>query len=179
MAFIGYRYWHKPVVEDVRALAQAPVPNLVRTKAVTPDEKPSYIFNRQLVYYRSIHPAGTIVIAKSQNFLYLVRPKTAATRYTIGVGTECSNVAGLLLVSAKEDWSAGGPEANGKDDVRTVRNAGGRFGARSLALSDSGYRIHGSDEPVSGRVTGCFPLVNDDVIDLYERVRLGTRVVMN
>jgi lipoprotein-anchoring transpeptidase ErfK/SrfK len=175
----GYRYWHKPVIEDVRALAQAPIRNLARTRAsITPEENRSYIFNRQVVYYRSIYPAGTIVIAKSQNFLYLVRPKTAAMRYTVGVGRECSNVVGLLLVSAKEDWSAAGQETSG-NDVRLVRTAGGRFGARSLALSDTGYRIHGSEEPVAGRVIGCFPLVNEDVIDLYERVQLGTRVVMN
>jgi lipoprotein-anchoring transpeptidase ErfK/SrfK len=177
--FVGYRYWHKPVIEDVRALAQAPIRNFSRTRAsAAPEESRSYIFNRQIVYYRSIHPAGTIVITKSQNFLYLIRPKTAAMRYTIGIGPECSNVVGLLLVSAKEDWSAGAPETSG-NDVQLVRTIGGRFGARSLALSDTGYRIHGSQESVAGRVIGCFPLVNEDVIDLYERVHLGTRVVMN
>jgi lipoprotein-anchoring transpeptidase ErfK/SrfK len=131
------------------------------------------------VYYRSIHPPGTIVIAKAQNFLYLIRPHTAAVRYTIGVGTECSNVVGLLLVSAKEDWSASAPAASGNDVQPVPRTAGGRFGARSLALSDTGYRIHGSEVAPAGRVVGCFALANEDVIDLYERVSVGARVVMN
>ena len=181
---VGYRYWHKPLNEDVRTLAQAPIKpvdeddrpqasNSARPRpAATPEESRSYIFKRQLVYYRSIHPAGTIVIAKAQNFLYLIRPNTTALRYTIGVGTECSNVVGLLLVSAKEDWS-------GNDAQPGLRTVAGRFGARSLALSDTGYRIHGSEEPPKGRVIGCFALVNEDMIDLYERVMLGTRVVMN
>ena len=190
---VGYRYWQKPVNEDVRALAptkpvnddvrtrvQAPIRNSARPAAdATPEENRSYIFKRQLVYYRSIHPAGSIVIAKAQNFLYFIRPNTAAMRYTIGVGSECSNVVGLLLVSAKEDWSAGGPQVAGNDAQAALRTVAGRFGARSLALSDTGYRIHGSEEVPAGRVAGCFVLVNEDVIDLYERVTLGTRVVMN
>jgi lipoprotein-anchoring transpeptidase ErfK/SrfK len=193
----GYRYWHKPVDKDVGTLAQAPMTPANaddRSRAQTPirisarpaadarpEENRSYIFKRQLVYYRSIHPTGSIVIAKAQNFLYFIRPNTAAVRYTIGVGAECSNVVGLLLVSAKEDWSAGGsgPQVAGKDAQPALRTVAGRFGARSLALSDTGYRIHGSEEPPVGRVIGCFPLVNEDVIDLYERVTLGTRVIMN
>jgi len=181
VGFVGYQYWRKTGADEVRTAVQAPARSIDRVRdASAPDEKVrSYIFKRQLVYYRSIHPAGTIVITKSQNFLYLVRPSTAALRYTIGIGPECSNVVGLLFVSAKEDWSGADPQTRAREAQPPVQVAGGQFGARSLALGDTGHRIHGSQEPVASRVIGCFPLVNDDVIDLYERVALGARVVMN
>jgi lipoprotein-anchoring transpeptidase ErfK/SrfK len=173
----GYHYWRKPAAENAQPV-QAPARSAARAAAAADDGR-SYIFKRQFVYYRSIYPAGTIVVTKSQNFLYLVRPNNAALRYTIAVGRECQNVVGLLLVSAKEDWSGPQREA-AKSDVPPISStAGGRFGARSLVLSDTGHRIHGSDEPAAGKVTGCVPLLNEDVIDLYERVAMGARVVMN
>ena len=76
-----------------KAIAVATVPG---APSGAPDT--SYIFKRQLVYYRSIHPVGTMVISKSQRFLYLVRPEVVALRYTIGVGRECVNAVGLLLI---------------------------------------------------------------------------------
>jgi lipoprotein-anchoring transpeptidase ErfK/SrfK len=141
------------------------------------DDGRSYIDRRQVVYYRSVHPAGTLVITKSQKHLYLVRPNTSAMRYTIDVGQTCSNVVGLLLVSAKEDWSA--RSAALAKDGAAVRTTGGQFGARALVLSDTGHRIHGSTDKQARQVIGCFPLTDDDVIDLYERVALGARVVLN
>jgi lipoprotein-anchoring transpeptidase ErfK/SrfK len=181
VGFTGYQYWPKPGRDSVGTPVRAPARDVdqVRDASAPDDKKLSYIFQRQLVYYRSIHPAGTIVITKSQNFLYLTRPNTAALRYTIGIGRECSSVVGLLIVSAKEDWTGADPKNSANGAQPAVQIAGGRFGARSLALGDTGHRIHGSEEPVTGRVIGCFPLVNDDVIDLYERVALGARVVMN
>ena len=96
-------------------------------------------------------------------------------RYTIGIGRECLDVVGLLLVSAKEDWTAADPPKPPED----AQSAAGRFGARSLALGATGHRIHGSQEPVADRADGCFPLVDEDVVDLFERVALGARVVVN
>jgi lipoprotein-anchoring transpeptidase ErfK/SrfK len=182
-AFFGYQYWRRGGAGrgETTKLAPAPARDVGRTKdAGRQEEKSSsYIFKRQLVFYRTIHPVGTIIISKSQNFLYLTRPNTAALRYTIGIGRECSNVAGLLLVSAKEDWSGPSPPMSAGETPPTVKAIAGQFGARSLALGDTGRRIHGAEEPVVGRAVGCFPLVNDDVIDLYERVALGTKVIMN
>jgi lipoprotein-anchoring transpeptidase ErfK/SrfK len=181
VGFAGYQYWRKAGAGASATLAQAPARDIDRGRSVgASDEKSSsYILKRQFVYYRSIHPVGTIVITKSQNFLYLIRPNTAALRYTIGIGRECSNVVGLLLVSAKEDWTGSDLQTRPSDAQPAVRIVDSRFGARSLALGDTGHRIHGSTEPVTRRVIGCFPLVNDDVVDLYERVALGARVVMN
>jgi lipoprotein-anchoring transpeptidase ErfK/SrfK len=137
---------------------------------------PSYILKRQLVYYRSIHPAGTVVIAKSQRFLYLVRPDIVALRYTIAVGRECSNAIGLLLVSAKDD---GVKDAQPPARLASAGTDGGRLASRSLALGDTGHRIYGTDPPLAAAQNGCFALVNEDVMDLYERVSVGTRVVIN
>ena len=177
--FAAYDYWRsKKTAFEKRERGVprevAPTRN-TSTDTAASDESRSYFYKRQLVYYRSIYPAGTIVISKSQNHLYLIRPNTAAMRYTIAVGRECSDVVGLLFVSAKEDWTAQEQQAAKKDAARGV----GQFGPRSLVLADTGHRIHGSEEPAAKRVIGCFPLVNDDVIDLYERVALGAKVVMN
>ena len=180
--FAGNRYWAGSRAGDIKTRVQAPMRDMRQVaSAEGADEKSnSYILKRQMVYYRSVHPVGTIVISKSQNFLYLIKPNTAAMRYTIGIGRECSDVVGLLLVSAKEDWTRGEPQATQNAAPATVRSTTtGQFGARSLALSDTGHRIHGSSEPVARRAAGCFPLVNEDVVDLYEQVPVGTRVVTN
>jgi lipoprotein-anchoring transpeptidase ErfK/SrfK len=137
-----------------------------------------YVYLRQPVYYRTTHPAGTIVVDKSQSFLYVVRPSLSALRYGIGVGPECNTTAGLYQVVRKEEWP-GLKVASGKqlsDDERN-RNP---FGARALYLSKES-RIHGTNAPSSiGRPgsLGCFRLTNDDVIHLYERAPLETRVVV-
>jgi lipoprotein-anchoring transpeptidase ErfK/SrfK len=137
-----------------------------------------YVYLRQPVYYRTTHPAGTIVVDKSQSFLYVVRPSLSALRYGIGVGPECNTTAGLYQVVRKEEWP-GLKVPSGKqlsDDERS-RNP---FGARALYLSKES-RIHGTNAPSSiGRPgsLGCFRLTNDDVIHLYERAPLETRVVV-
>jgi lipoprotein-anchoring transpeptidase ErfK/SrfK len=96
-------------------------------------------------------------------------------RYTIAVGRECSNAIGLLLVSAKDE---------GMKDAQPARLASAdtgktRSAARSLALGDTGHRIYGTDGPLTTAHDGCFALVSDDIIDLYDRVAVGTRVVIN
>ena len=137
-----------------------------------------YVYLRQPVYYRTTHPVGTIVVDKSQSFLYVVRPSLSALRYGIGVGPECNTTAGLYQVVRKEEWP-GLKVPSGKqlsDDDRN-RNP---FGARALYLSKEA-RIHGTNTPSSiGRPggLGCFRLTNDDVIYLYERAPLETRVVV-
>jgi len=185
MGIIGYQYWPRAATNrgDVQNAIPMPVSRVDGAVPAPEDSSPSYIFRRQLVYYRSVQPTGTIVIAKSQRFLYLILPNTAALRYTIGVGRECANVVGLLLVSAKEDWTEPNSPtpANNPQPTATKMTQGidGPFGARSLLLGETGHHIHGTRDIVMNGAAGCFPLVNDDVIDLYNRVPLGTRVVMN
>jgi lipoprotein-anchoring transpeptidase ErfK/SrfK len=185
-AIAGYAFWPRSVSERA-APAQATRDGVAKVEdakagAEDSDPKRPYIYNRQVVYYRTIHPVGTIVIAKSQRFLYLVRPNVAAVRYSTGVGRECMNAVGLLLVSAKEEWPERPPQPAAearRPPTKTKDNAEARFGARSLALGDTGHRIHGTHAPTTAGEDGCFPLVNNDIIDLHDRVPVGTRVVIN
>ena len=136
----------------------------------------------RVVYYRTIHPVGTIVIAKSQGHLYLVRPNVAAVRYTIGVGRECTNAVGLLLVSAKEQHPENRPAVAAATPVsaRSPANVGAKqHGSRAVALGDTGLRIYGTDPPVSDGKAGCFALTDEDMTDLYERIAVGARVVIS
>ena len=181
VGIVGYAFWPRSAIDPGKVQAVAPRP------AVDDPQRPaggkldanrdSWVFNRQLVFYRTVHPAGTIVIAKSQGFLYLVRPNGAALRYTIEVGRQCASMGGLLLVSAKEDWTAPPRGSEARSAGQNTALPDRQFGARSLALADTGRRIQGTDGQ-SGP-SSCFVLVNDDVIDLYDRVAIGARVVMN
>ena len=137
-----------------------------------------YVYLRQPVYYRTNHPVGTIVVDKSQSFLYVVRPSVSAIRYGIGVGPECVTTAGLYQVVRKEEWP-GLKAAAGRPVADEERNKN-PFGARALYLSKESS-IHGTNTPTSiGRPAslGCFRLTNDDVIHLYDRSPLETRVVV-
>jgi lipoprotein-anchoring transpeptidase ErfK/SrfK len=137
-----------------------------------------YVYLRQPVYYRTNHPVGTIVVDKSQSFLYVVRPSVSALRYGIGVGPECNTMTGLYQVVRKEEWP-GWKTSAGRQAAEDERNKN-PLGARALYLSKES-RIHGTNTPTSiGRPAslGCFRLTNDDVIHLYDRSPLETRVVV-
>jgi L,D-transpeptidase catalytic domain len=187
IALVGYAVWPRGSATDDapdRAGASVAKVEAVRSTDGSGDANRSYILRRQLVYYRTIHPVGTAVVAKSQHHLYLVRPNTAAVRYTIGVGRECAKAAGLLLVSAKEER----PESSARRTASGTRPSTGtaeddrperRPGVRTLALGDTGHRIYGTSPPIKDGDDGCFALVNEDIVDLYDRVDVGTRVVIN
>jgi lipoprotein-anchoring transpeptidase ErfK/SrfK len=131
-----------------------------------PETRTNYVRLRQLVYYRSNQPVGTIVVDKTQTFLYVVRPNVSALRYSIGVGTECTALAGLYHVVRKEELPGG---------------SGDPLGARVLYL-DKDYRIHGlnASTATGQRLSdGCIRLVNDDLIYLYDRTPLENRVVVS
>ena len=140
----------------------------------TTEERPviNYVYLRQPVYYRTQHPAGTIIIAKQQNFLYVVRPNVVAIRYGIGLGRECATATGLHRVTTKEEWP--GLRA-GSDRAKNP------LGARAINFG-TGYRIHGTSAPaqvIGDDVDfGCFHLANDDVIELYDKTPADTRVVV-
>jgi hypothetical protein len=130
--------------------------------AETPEDKSNYVRMRQLVYYRTNQPVGTLVVDKNQTFLYVVRPNVSALRYNIGVGPECTTLTGLYHVVRKEE----------------PKPSGDALGARVLYL-DKDYRIHGSSAAIPpGKLAGCIRLVDDDVIYLYDRTPLESRVVV-
>ena len=145
-----------------------------------------YEFRRQPVFYRSQEAPGTLVIDTTERFLYLIESPTRALRYGIGVGRDGFTWAGILKVSRKAEWPDWRPPAEmiKRQPYLPRFMAGGPgnpLGARALYLGGTVYRIHGTNQPHTiGQAvsSGCFRLVNNDVIDLYERVPVGTRVVV-
>src|SRR6185369_1376042 len=141
---------------------------------------------RQIVDYRSNEAPGTIVIDTGNTFLYLVMPGGKAMRYGIGVGREGFTWSGVKTVERKAEWPdwTPPPEMIARQPYLPRFVAGGPtnpLGARAMYLSGSVYRIHGTNAPetIGGRVSsGCIRMVNEDVIDLYSRVKVGTKVVV-
>ena len=165
-----YTFW--PASSGQRTLYKRTDPDAVGAGSA------GYVYLRQPVYYRTNHPVGTIVVDKSQSFLYVVRPSVSALRYGIGVGPECNATVGLYQVVRKEEWP-GFKATAGKQASDEERNKN-PMGARALYLSKES-RIHGTNAPSTiGRPgsLGCFRLTNDDVVHLYERAPLETRVVV-
>ena len=160
-----YSYWPSILSGAHRIPSQR---SIAVVAAEPPDAKTNYVHLRQLVYYRTSQPVGTIIVDKTQTFLYVVRPNVSALRYRIGVGPECTTLAGLYHVVKKEELSGGNQQQSGM------------LGARVLYLNND-RRIHGSSAPAASGPfpEGCIRLVNDDVIYLYDRTPLENRVVVS
>ncbi|PZV39462.1 L,D-transpeptidase [Mesorhizobium kowhaii] len=150
-------------------------------------------FTRQRVRYSGSEPPGIIVVDTSQRFLYAVERDGWATRYGVGVGEQGLSFKGTATVGRKAEWPSWTPTASMmKRKPRLVQYAGGvpggpnnPLGARALYLYQGGrdthFRVHGTDEPwtIGTEVSnGCIRLINDDIIDLYDRTPLGTTVVV-
>jgi len=163
-----YSFWPN-IIGGTRNVA--PAPRAVVVAPEPPDAKSSYVRLRQLVYYRTNQPVGTIVVDKSQTFLYVVRPNVSALRYSIGVGRECTTLAGLYHVVRKEEPTS--PSGGTSSEAKIA------LGARILYLNDD-HRIHGSEASAAlSRLDGCIRLGDDDVIYLYDRTPLESRVVIS
>lgn len=158
-------------------------PGRVSTEEAVISEGP---FARQLVFFRTNEPPGTLIIHTSERFLYLVRGNNRALRYGIGVGREGFTWSGLVKISRKAEWPdwTPPPEMIQRQPYLPRFMAGGPgnpMGARALYLGSTVYRIHGTNQPETiGHVvsSGCFRLANGDVIDLFERVPVGTKVII-
>lgn len=141
---------------------------------------------RQVVNYRTNEAPGTIIVDTPNTFLYLVMPGGKAMRYGIGVGREGFTWSGVKTVERKAEWPdwTPPPEMIARQPYLPRFVAGGPtnpLGARAMYLSGSVYRIHGTNAPstIGGRVSsGCIRMVNEDVTDLYNRVTVGTKVVV-
>jgi lipoprotein-anchoring transpeptidase ErfK/SrfK len=149
-----------------------------------PPMDPRYL--RQDVDYSGTEAPGTIVIDTPNKFLYLVQPGGRALRYGIGVGRPGFTWSGTHAVSAKKEW----PDWTPPDEMLQRQpylphfmpgGPNNPLGARALYLGSTLYRIHGSNEPwtIGQNVSsGCIRMRNADVIDLYTRVKVGTKVVV-
>jgi lipoprotein-anchoring transpeptidase ErfK/SrfK len=143
-------------------------------------------FKKQVVYYRTAEAPGTIIIATSERHLYLVQGNGRAIRYGIGVGREGFTWQGLVNITRKAEWPdwTPPPEMIARQPYLPRFMAGGPgnpLGARAMYLGTTVYRIHGTNRPdtIGTAVSsGCFRLVNGDVADLYERVPVGTKVII-
>jgi lipoprotein-anchoring transpeptidase ErfK/SrfK len=140
----------------------------------------------QEVDYPSTRPAGTIVVSTSKRRLYYVLGGGKAIQYGIAVGMEGYGWAGVSTVSAKREWPDWTPTPNIMTRFPNLPRhmAGGPdnpLGARALYLGGTLYRIHGTNEPwkLGGGVSsGCIRLSNDDIVDLYNRAKIGATVVV-
>ena len=161
------------------------------------EEKPGYTpkpeeemlqgaFARQIVFFRTTEAPGTIIVHTSERFLYLVLGGGRAMRYGIGVGRDGFQWAGLIQITRKQEWPdwTPPPEMIARQPYLPRFMAGGPgkpMGARALYLGATVYRIHGTNQPQtigSAVSSGCFRLVNADVTDLFDRVPVGTKVII-
>jgi lipoprotein-anchoring transpeptidase ErfK/SrfK len=165
-----------PAAAAYRAAAQPGEPQ----RTVNP------IFERQQVDYSGPGRPGTIVIDTKDKFLFLVEKGNKALRYGVGVGREGFAWSGVEKISRKAEWPDWTPPSEmlkRRPDLPT-HMAGGienPLGARALYLGHSLYRIHGTNEPYSigtNVSSGCIRMMNEDVIDLYNRVGVGTKVIV-
>jgi lipoprotein-anchoring transpeptidase ErfK/SrfK len=141
---------------------------------------------REVVSYSGKHAPGTIVIDTKERRLYFVMSDGKAMRYGVGVGRPGFEWGGSMAISRKQEWPTWTPPPQmikRRPDLPRFMPGGPEnpMGARAMYLGSSLYRIHGSNEPETiGQAvsSGCIRMVNDDVIDLFERARVGTRVVV-
>ncbi len=155
------------------------------TNGGTADEL-SPALRRQIVSYAGAEPPGTIIIDTPHEFLYLTLGDGKALRYGIGVGRQGFTWSGVETISRKAEWPDWIPPvemvARQPYLPRWVGGGPGNpLGARAMYLGNTDYRIHGTNDPTTiGKhvSSGCIRLQNADVIDLYSRVGIGTKVVV-
>jgi lipoprotein-anchoring transpeptidase ErfK/SrfK len=143
-------------------------------------------YARQMVLFRSSEPPGTVVIHSAERFLYVVQGNGRALRYGIGVGRDGFTWSGQVKVSRKAEW----PDWRPPPDMLQRQpylprfmagGPGNPMGARALYLGSTVFRIHGTNQPETiGQAisSGCFRLANGDVVDLYDRIPVGTKVII-
>ena len=159
--------------------------NLPYAQATIPEE-----YRRHIVEYARREVPGTIVVDTSSKFLYYVLADNKAIRYGVAVGEEALSWYGIAKVGRKEEWPSWTPTADIKrrlDNIPDHMEGGAHnpMGARGLYLYANGkdtlFRIHGTNQPehIGQAVSsGCIRMTNEDVIDLYNHVKMGTIVVV-
>jgi lipoprotein-anchoring transpeptidase ErfK/SrfK len=171
---------NKPVSADAASLSAEQ-----QVEDGQPKELPPHL-RRQIVFYPTTEPAGTIVIDTPNTYLYLVRGNNEAIRYGIGVGREGFTWSGNERITRKAEWPDWTPpkEMIERQPYLPRFMAGGPsnpLGARAMYLGGTVYRIHGTNQPSTIGTfvsSGCIRLINADIEDLYTRVQVGTRVVV-
>jgi lipoprotein-anchoring transpeptidase ErfK/SrfK len=145
---------------------------------------PKYM--RQVVPFQSSERVGTLIVSTGDKFLYLVLGDGRALRYGIGTARTGFEWSGTHHITRKAEWPGWTPPAEMRQrrpDLPSYMPGGktNPLGARALYIGATLYRIHGTNEPwtIGGDVSsGCIRMVNDDVIDLYGRVKIGAKVIV-
>lgn len=178
-------YRQKPILAYA-----ATTPNVKnnKRKAVMPDMDPRFL--PQIVDYESKHKAGTIIISTDNKYLFLIMGNGQARRYGVGVGKQGFTWSGTEKITRKAEWPGWTPPAEmierekKKGRILPKHMPGGPenpLGARALYLGSTMYRIHGTTQPWSIGLnisSGCIRMRNEDVTDLYQRVKVGAKVVV-
>ncbi len=141
---------------------------------------------RETVSYSGGQAPGTVIISTKERRLYYVLPGGQAVKYGVGVGRPGFEWSGTKTVSNKKEWPAWTPPPQmlkRRPDLPRHMEGGpsNPLGARAMYLGSSLYRIHGSNEPDTiGQAvsSGCIRMTNEDVTDLFERVKIGTKVTV-
>jgi len=149
------------------------------------DQMPA-AFRRQVVSYQGNEAAGTVIVDTAHTYLYLILGGGKAMRYGIGVGREGFTWSGTQTITRKAEWPDWIPPAamiaRQPYLPRWVGGGPGNpLGARAMYLGNTDFRIHGTNDPTTiGKhvSSGCIRLANDDVIDLYSRINVGTKVIV-
>jgi lipoprotein-anchoring transpeptidase ErfK/SrfK len=178
-------YVATPVQPSAPAAASIPAPAPLAEPPKADADAPGALV-RQVVDYTSHQAPGTMIIDTKNTFLYFVLNDTQAMRYGIGVGREGFAWSGEQTVARKAEWPDWHPPAEmiGRQPYLPRFMAGGPgnpLGARAMYLGETEYRIHGTNKPdtIGKRVSsGCIRLTNEDVTDLYERVKVGAKVIV-
>jgi lipoprotein-anchoring transpeptidase ErfK/SrfK len=154
--------------------------------ASSDDEQLDPKWQKTVVFYRTTEAPGTIIVQSNERFLYVVQPGGRALRYGIGVGRDGFRWQGMVKITQKKEWPDWTPpqEMIERQPYLPRWMAGGPgnpLGARAMYLGSTVYRIHGTNQPQTigtAVSSGCFRLTNPDVADLYDRIPVGTKVII-
>jgi len=153
---------------------------------IAPEAQMDPRLQRQVVNYRTNEAPGTVIVDTPNTYLYLVMGDGKAMRYGIGVGREGFTWSGVKQVARKAEWPDWYPpqemiERQPYLPRMTAGGPGNPLGARAMYIGGTVYRIHGTNDPTTiGKnvSSGCIRLTNEDVTDLYERVKVGAKVIV-
>ena len=145
-----------------------------------------YEYQKQAVFYRTTEAPGTIIVNTHDRFLYLVQGDNRAIRYGVGVGRDGFQWGGVHKITRKQEWPdwTPPPEMIQRQPYLPRFMAGGPgnpMGARAMYIGTTVYRVHGTNAPETighSVSSGCFRLVNSEIEDLYARVQVGTKIVV-
>ncbi len=161
--------------------------NTWEERSATQGSRKGSSIKKEIVSYQSKYKPGTIVVETSERRLYLVLEDGKAMKYGIGVGRDGFRWSGQHRITRTAEWPGWTPPAAMRKRVPDLPaympgGPNNPLGARALYIGSTLYRIHGTSEPWTiGQAvsSGCIRLTNDDVTDLYERVKVGALVVVN